>query len=70
MLVERVEDGLATGTNRELKVCRFPSQDATLVGKFLPVRAKLAKSWILEVELVEKKPTQDGVDRVSAGRRG
>ena len=50
MLVERVEHGLATGTTREKKVCRFPSQDASLVGLFLPVRIKFAKAWVLEVE--------------------
>lgn len=54
MLVERVEHGLATGTNREMKVCRFPSKDTALVGKIIPVRVKLAKSWILEVEPVKE----------------
>lgn len=51
VLVERVEQGLATGTNCELKVCRFPSQDASLVGRILPMRVKFAKSWVLEGEL-------------------
>lgn len=55
MLVERVEHGLATGTNRELKVCRFPSQDTSLVGKVVPVRVKFAKSWVLEVEPRKEK---------------
>ncbi len=52
MLVERVEHGLATGTNREMKICRFPSSDISLVGKMLPVRITHAKTWVLEVQLV------------------
>ena len=49
MLVERVENGLASGTNTELKLCRFPSKDESLVGKLIPITITGAKVWALDV---------------------
>lgn len=49
MLVERIEDGIAIGTTDALKVCRFPSTDESLVGTFIPVRVRGAKTWVLDV---------------------
>lgn len=49
MLVERIEDGIAIGTTDALKVCRFPSTDLSLVGTFIPVRVRGAKTWVLDV---------------------
>lgn len=54
VLVEKVEAGLAIGTNREYKVCRFPSTDASLVGKQVPVRIARVKTWVLDGQLQEK----------------
>ncbi len=49
MLVERIENGIAIGTTDALKVCRFPSTDMSLVGTFIPVRVRGAKTWVLDV---------------------
>lgn len=50
MLVERVEHGIASGTNRELKQCRFPTVDSSLVGRFITGKVKHIKAWILDIE--------------------
>lgn len=54
VLVEKVEAGLAIGTNREYKVCRFPSTDDSLVGKQVPVRIARVKTWVLDGQQQEK----------------
>ncbi len=60
VLVEKVADGLAVGTNREYKVCRFPSTDSGLVGRQVPVRILRAKTWVLDGQLQEKH-AEEGV---------
>lgn len=48
VLVERVEGGLAGGNTHEMKYCRFPGTDASLVGKMVDVSVRAAKAWVLE----------------------
>ena len=48
VLVERVEGGLASGNTHEMKFCRFPSADSSLLGKFVKVSIRSAKAWVLE----------------------
>lgn len=51
VLVERVEGGLASGNTHELKFCRFPSADVSLLGKIVTVKVGSAKAWVLEGRL-------------------
>ncbi len=48
LLVERVEDGFASGTTQELKFARFPSDDQSLIGKIVLMRVTQAEAWVLE----------------------
>lgn len=48
VLVERVEGGLASGNTHEMKFCRFPSADTSLVGKLTDVKVRSVKAWVLE----------------------
>jgi tRNA-2-methylthio-N6-dimethylallyladenosine synthase len=50
VLVDKVDNGFASGQSREMKLVRFKSDDASLVGKIVPVSVKTAKSWVLEGE--------------------
>lgn len=50
VLVDKVDNGFASGQSREMKLTRFRSANADLVGKIVPVTIKTAKSWVLEGE--------------------
>lgn len=50
LLVDRVEGGFASGNTREMKLARFPSSDATLIGTMQSMRVKEARTWTLEGE--------------------
>ena len=52
VLVDKVDNGFASGHTHELKLCRFPSKDETLVGTMQTVEIKEAKTWVLEGILV------------------
>ncbi len=52
VLVERVENGLASGNTNEMKLCRFPSTDVSLIGKIVKVKIKQALEWQLTGELL------------------
>lgn len=52
VLIDRVERGLASGNSVEMKLTRFPSSDASLIGTIVPVHVKEAKTWVLEGERV------------------
>ncbi|KAA0206826.1 tRNA (N6-isopentenyl adenosine(37)-C2)-methylthiotransferase MiaB [Candidatus Uhrbacteria bacterium] len=51
VLVDKVDNGYASGQSREMKLTRFRSADANLVGKIVPVSVTVVKSWVLEGEL-------------------
>ena len=48
VLVEKSDNGYASGSSHEMKLTRFKNDDANLVGKIVPVEIKSAKSWVLE----------------------
>jgi tRNA-2-methylthio-N6-dimethylallyladenosine synthase len=50
VLVEKVDNGYASGNSHELKLTRFKCDDASLVGKIVPVTVNAVKSWVLEGE--------------------
>ncbi len=50
LLVDRVEGGFASGNTREMKLARFPSSDATLIGTMQNMHVKEARTWTLEGE--------------------
>lgn len=52
ILVERVENGLASGTSHELKLTRFPLSDEALLGQIVPVSIKTAQEWQLVGDMV------------------
>lgn len=52
VLVERVEKGIASGNSSEMKLTRFPAQDASVVGRIVPVKIVEAQEWQLTGELV------------------
>lgn len=52
VLVDRVEGGFAGGNSHEMKLCRIPSKDESLVGKIVSMRVKEARTWVLEGEFV------------------
>lgn len=52
VLVERIEEGKAWGSSREMKLTCFPSNDETLVGKEVSVKIIKALTWQLQGELV------------------
>lgn len=52
VLIEHVNHGFASGNSEMMKLCRFPSKDASLIGKILPMRVTSAKAWVLEGELI------------------
>jgi tRNA-2-methylthio-N6-dimethylallyladenosine synthase len=51
VLVDRVENGYASGNSFEMKLARFPSKNESLVGKIVPVTIQTAMSWVLEGEI-------------------
>ncbi|MFZ2803696.1 MAG: tRNA (N6-isopentenyl adenosine(37)-C2)-methylthiotransferase MiaB [Patescibacteria group bacterium] len=52
VLVERVENGLASGNSEDMKLTRFHTNDASLVGKIVPVKIVEALEWQLKGDLV------------------
>ncbi len=52
VLVEQVGHGFASGNAESMKLCRFASKDATLVGTIVPMRVVSAKAWVLEGEAI------------------
>lgn len=52
VLVDKVDHGFASGNTFEMKLARFPSTEATLVGKIVNLSIKNAKAWVLEGEMV------------------
>ncbi len=48
VLVDKVDNGFASGQSREMKLTRFKSDDVSLVGKIVSVSVKTGKSWVLE----------------------
>jgi tRNA-2-methylthio-N6-dimethylallyladenosine synthase len=50
VLLDKVDNGFASGQSREMKLVRFKSDDRSLIGKIIPVSVKTAKSWVLEGE--------------------
>jgi len=52
VLVERVENGLASGNSEDMKLTRFHTNDTSLVGKIVPVRIEKAFEWQLMGQMV------------------
>lgn len=52
VLVEKVIKGYASGKIPEFKLCRFKSDDEKLIGKYVKVKVKATKEWVLEGEPV------------------
>ncbi len=52
VLVERVEAGFASGLSREMKLVRFKTTDASLIGKIVPVAIKIVQEWQLMGDMV------------------
>jgi tRNA-2-methylthio-N6-dimethylallyladenosine synthase len=52
VLVERVENGYASGSTNEMKLCRFAATDPSLVGKIVPVKVTQALEWQLSGTVV------------------
>jgi len=50
VLVEKSDNGYASGNSHEMKLTRFKNDDTSLVGKIVPVKIKSVKSWVLEGE--------------------
>jgi tRNA-2-methylthio-N6-dimethylallyladenosine synthase len=51
VLVDKIDNGYASGQSHEMKLTRFKCDDASLLGKIVPVEVKVAKSWVIEGEL-------------------
>lgn len=52
VLVEKVEQGFASGNTHEMKLCRFPASDASLIGKIIRVSVEQAMEWQLLGKMV------------------
>ncbi len=52
VLVDKCDNGYASGQSHEMKLTRFKCDDASLIGKIVPVEVKTAKSWVLEGERI------------------
>ena len=52
VLVEKIDKGFAVGKNPEYRMTRFPSDDTSLIGKFVMVKVEKAMMWCLEGEIV------------------
>jgi len=52
VLVERIENGFASGMSSEMKFTRFKSTDAGRVGKIVPVTIRVAQEWQLTGDVV------------------
>ncbi|MBU1348842.1 tRNA (N6-isopentenyl adenosine(37)-C2)-methylthiotransferase MiaB [Patescibacteria group bacterium] len=45
VLVASVDGGEAVGTSSEQKVCRFPCDDPSYIGRIVPIRINTAQTW-------------------------
>jgi tRNA-2-methylthio-N6-dimethylallyladenosine synthase len=52
VLVERIENGLASGNTNEMKLCRFPATDEGILGRIVPVKVTQALEWQLNGVMV------------------
>ncbi len=52
VLVDKVDNGYASGQSHEMKLTRFKCSDASVLGRIVPVSVTLAKSWVLEGEII------------------
>lgn len=52
VLVDKVDHGFASGNTFEMKLARFPSKDASLIGKIIEMPVKEVKTWVLEGEVL------------------
>lgn len=52
VLVDKCDNGYASGQSNEMKLTRFKCDDPSMIGKIVPVEVKTVKSWVLEGELV------------------
>lgn len=50
VLVDKCDNGYASGQSNEMKLTRFKSDDASMIGKLVSVEVKSVKSWVLEGE--------------------
>jgi tRNA-2-methylthio-N6-dimethylallyladenosine synthase len=48
VLIDKVDQGFASGNTFEMKLARFPSKDERLVGKIVEMEVREAKAWVLE----------------------
>lgn len=53
VLVEKIQDKWASGNTDEMKLCRFPCDDPSLIGKIVPVKVTLVQEWQLMGNIVE-----------------
>ena len=52
ILVEKVAKGYASGKIPEYKMARFPSDDPSLIGKYVMIKVEKAMEWCLEGDVV------------------
>ncbi|MFA5935907.1 MAG: tRNA (N6-isopentenyl adenosine(37)-C2)-methylthiotransferase MiaB [Patescibacteria group bacterium] len=52
VLIEKIENGLASGNTNEMKLCRFAASDPNLVGTIVPVKVTQALEWQLNGVMV------------------
>ena len=52
VLVDKIDNGYASGQSHEMKLTRFKCDDASVLGRIVPVAVTVAKSWVLEGEKV------------------
>lgn len=50
VLIDKVDNGFASGNTFEMKLARFPSTDESLIGKVIEMEVKSVKTWVLEGE--------------------
>jgi tRNA-2-methylthio-N6-dimethylallyladenosine synthase len=51
VLVDKVDNGYASGQSHEMKLTRFKCDDPSVLGRIVPVAVTLVKSWVLEGEI-------------------
>ncbi len=47
VLVDKVENGFASGNTFEMKFARFPAKDPTLIGQIVNIRVTDCRAWVL-----------------------
>jgi len=67
ILVDKVENGVASGNSSEMKLVQFPSDDQSLVGKIVSVMITKPKTWVLVGKLVMSPPYEGGASRRREG---